>query len=274
MTAHDFRALHVALDVARTPLLRKEARRRALPESGMLDLIRIAAGCETTMREASRATAETSDLIRQSAELYLQQALFAPAADHYRVLGAAPDASPETLRAHFLWLMRWLHPDQNASDWKSVYVHRVTDAWETLKRPGGRARYDRMQHQRPDDGAFARPPRPHSARTPQWLVRAAARRRTRVRRVKLAVLVVAVGATVAAIIGAGPEIPSPWSSGHVAGVAEPGTVAPREARRGARVVAERSALGGPREGSALKESIREAGEPEIYNDNAYLTPFS
>ena len=49
--------------------------------------------------------------LREAAAFYIEQILLHPDADHYRVLGAQPDASTAELRRNMALLIRWLHPD-------------------------------------------------------------------------------------------------------------------------------------------------------------------
>jgi hypothetical protein len=141
-------AVLLALELARQPSLAAAVRRRPLPRSGMLDLIRIAGGCVKTCGETARLTRKSPALIKQAAEFYLQHALFGPEANSYRVLGVSADAPQKQLREHMLWLMRWLHPDHNHGDWETIFATRVLEAWDNLKSPERRARYDhdRLRH--------------------------------------------------------------------------------------------------------------------------------
>jgi hypothetical protein len=38
--------------------------------------------------------------------------------------------------------LRWLHPDLDANGARSIFAHRVTEAWNNLKTPERRAAYD------------------------------------------------------------------------------------------------------------------------------------
>lgn len=46
------------------------------------------------------------------------------------------------MRDNYRWLMKWLHPDRNQDGWEAVYADRVNVAWQDLKTPDRRARYD------------------------------------------------------------------------------------------------------------------------------------
>jgi len=136
-------ALYLALDLAGMPTLAGVMQRGSLP-IGVIDVIKIAARCPETSRRAVSLTGESPEAIRDAAILYLQSTLFYPNADCYRVLGVARDAPPEEIRLHMRWLMKWLHPDRQPNDWEATFAERVAGAWDELKSPDRRARYDRV----------------------------------------------------------------------------------------------------------------------------------
>ena len=120
-------ALDVALDMMQRPLLAKHAQRTPLPED-VLQLIRIAAGSEEDIVWASRTRARPADEIREAAVTFLQQVLFCPGADNYRLLGLGPSTTAEELHEHRRWLLKWLHPDRNPNKWESQLFQRVSHA--------------------------------------------------------------------------------------------------------------------------------------------------
>ena len=67
---------------------------------------------------------------------FIEQILFAPDADSYRVLGTAPQATPSELRRNVALLMRWLHPDLDPRGERSVFIGRVTDGLEQSEDAG------------------------------------------------------------------------------------------------------------------------------------------
>jgi hypothetical protein len=134
-------ALRVALDLAAAPVLARLAARQSLPP-GMLTVLRIAGGCAATMDEASAATREPPEKILAAAKLFLETVLFTPAADSYRLLGAERSATQAELRDHMRWLMKWLHPDHERSEWESSLALKVSAAWDDLKSPERRSAYD------------------------------------------------------------------------------------------------------------------------------------
>lgn len=125
------RALDAALDLAKMPTLAPTMRAQLLPTDTLV-VIRIAAGCEYTCRDAAKLTGVRSDAIKEAAVHYLQQMLFGGECDSHRTLGVQPDASRSVMREHLRWLMKWLHPDRNASEWESVFAERVLKAWRDI----------------------------------------------------------------------------------------------------------------------------------------------
>ena len=91
-------------------------------------------------------TGRSRDVVRQAATFFIEQILFAPDADSYRVLGASPQASAGELRRNVALLLRWLHPDRDPQGERSIFVSRVTAAWNDLKTPERRAAYDQQLH--------------------------------------------------------------------------------------------------------------------------------
>jgi hypothetical protein len=121
-------ALDFALELARMPTLAAAMHMQPLP-SDTLVVIRIAAGCPDTIRAASELTGKSASRLREAAVLYLQQVLFAPGNDCYRILGVSSVSSRSIMREHLRWLMQWLHPDRDADDWESIFAERVIRAW-------------------------------------------------------------------------------------------------------------------------------------------------
>lgn len=135
------RALYLALDLAATPTLVGAVQRQRLAPD-ILEVMKIAARCPETMQQAQQSTGKKPEIIRQAAVLYLQNALFVPSGDSYRALGVNRDAPQDEIRLHMSWLMKWLHPDREHNEWESVFAERVLAAWDDLKSPSRRARYD------------------------------------------------------------------------------------------------------------------------------------
>lgn len=131
----------MALDLLQSPSGIKQLRGAPLP-GDVSSLLRIAAGDEEVSREAAAATRRSAKSIREAATFYIEQILLYPDADHYRVLGARPEASTSELRRNMALLIRWLHPDQQNGGDRSVFTTRITRAWNELKTEDRRTAYD------------------------------------------------------------------------------------------------------------------------------------
>lgn len=137
-------AVEQALALLRAPLQAGQLRGREVP-GDVLSLIRWAAGEEASLHAAAEQTGEAPADLREAAVLFLQQVLFAPDADSYRLLGVPEHAQHDVIKEHYGWLMRWLHPDRNLDDWDTVFADRVTRAWQNLRTPARRQDYDRAR---------------------------------------------------------------------------------------------------------------------------------
>ena len=137
-------ALRLAIDLLHIPSRVRQARMDPLPE-GVAFLLCIAAGDSTAMREATRTTDRPTEAIRDAATFFIEQILLAAQSDSYRVLGTSPNATQSELRHNMALLIRWLHPDSARDGPQSVFVNRVTRAWDDLKTPERRAAYDRAK---------------------------------------------------------------------------------------------------------------------------------
>ena len=155
-------ALDQAIAFWRAPALLANARHRPLPDD-VLDVVRIAAGDSNAAGQGAEATGADPAEVTEAAAFYLQQLLFAPGTDSYRVLGVNPGADDSRIKEHYRWLVRWLHPDRNPDEWEALYADRVNRAWQDLRTPAKRAAYDAS---RDDFGSFAPEVAPTAAATP------------------------------------------------------------------------------------------------------------
>jgi hypothetical protein len=137
----DEEALRVAVDLLHVPSRVRMVRADPLPQ-GVPLLLHIAAGDPEAAREATRMTDRSPDVVREAAAFFIEQILLCPEADSYRVLGASPQAPSSELRHNMASLIKWLHPDMDRQAQQSVFVNRVTLAWDDLKTPERRAAYD------------------------------------------------------------------------------------------------------------------------------------
>ena len=151
-------ALDQALAFWRAPALLANARHRPLPDD-VLDVVRIAAGDSNAAEQGAAATGTDPGELTEASAFYLQQLLFAPGTDSYRVLGVNPGTPDARIKEHYRWLVRWLHPDRNPDEWEALYADRVNRAWQDLRTPDKRAAYDAK---RDDFGPLA----PESATPP------------------------------------------------------------------------------------------------------------
>lgn len=140
----DKMALRVAIDLLHIPSQVRLVRSEPLPQ-GVPVLLRIATGDDAAEREAADVAVRSRDVVRRAAAFFIEQILFAPDADSYRVLGAAPQASASELRGNAALLLKWLHPDRDPDGERAIFVSRVTEAWNNLKTPERRAAYDELR---------------------------------------------------------------------------------------------------------------------------------
>src|SRR5215470_13834186 len=125
--------IDLALDLARMPALARSRGAPAIP-ANIIELMQIAAGSPEACQAAVAKSGESSAIVIEAARFYLQQVLFRPDADCYRILGIQPSASRATAREHMRWLLEWLHPDRNtnSNSWDTVYAERVLKAWREV----------------------------------------------------------------------------------------------------------------------------------------------
>ena len=134
-------ALRAAIDLLHLPSEVRHIRSKPLPE-GVNSLLKVAANDRDAIEKAARLTGRSEKVIVESATFFIEQILFAPDANSYRVLGANSDACSSELRRNMALLIRWLHPDLEINDERSVFIGRVTSAWDDLKSKERRQSYD------------------------------------------------------------------------------------------------------------------------------------
>lgn len=138
-------ALKIAIGLLHLPSQLRLVRDRPLPDD-VPSILRIVAGDNEALEETVRATGRDRAVLREAAAFFIEQVLFAPDADSYRVLGVRSNASRDELRRNMILLIRWLHPDLVQTNERSMFVARVTNAWDDLKTPERRATYDEARY--------------------------------------------------------------------------------------------------------------------------------
>jgi hypothetical protein len=134
-------ALEVAVGLLHLPSRVRTLRAGDLP-SDLEILLRIVAGDERAIADALKSAGVPEQTVVAAASFYIEQVMLHPDADSYRALGVNPDASTDQLRRHMALLLRWLHPDREASGTRAAFVGRVTEAWNNVKTAERRADYD------------------------------------------------------------------------------------------------------------------------------------
>lgn len=124
-------ALFHALELAMAPRLAGRLRRRPLPDE-VLEVIRIAAGCDATLEQAATLVHREPKFVKAAAQFYVLQIVLHPGADCNRILGVQEGAPRDVMRLHLRWLLLWLHPDRSDSEWRSGYARMVLAAWREV----------------------------------------------------------------------------------------------------------------------------------------------
>lgn len=158
----DATAVRVAIQLHHVPSSVRVVRDAPLP-SGVPLLLRVAAGEPEALSEASALTERSPAALQDAARFFIEQILWHQSADSFRVLGGDAETGIGDLKRNMALLMSWLHPDADSGHERSVFVVRVSNAWNDLKTPVRRQHYaearaqqaealaaQRAQHQRRD----------------------------------------------------------------------------------------------------------------------------
>ncbi|MGD0635829.1 MAG: DnaJ domain-containing protein [Beijerinckiaceae bacterium] len=132
----------LAIDSFQSPSRVHKLRQEELPP-GIPDLLRVVAGDKSAVNEGVLLTGRSVETNRAAAEFFIENVLFWPDSDAYRILGSSPLAESGELRRNMALMIRWLHPDANAGEQKSANFLRVSEAWNRLKTQERRSEYDR-----------------------------------------------------------------------------------------------------------------------------------
>lgn len=135
----DISALRAAFDLLAAPSRRRQLRKTPLPNDIVL-LLRIVADDLEAIEACAGHVEKSPNQLHEAAAFYIEQVMLAPQADSYRVLGARRDAPSAELRRHLGYLCKWLHSDRETA--RSVFLLRVTQAWNNVKTPERRRAYD------------------------------------------------------------------------------------------------------------------------------------
>jgi hypothetical protein len=139
----DAPALRIAIDLMQVPSRVRLYQDEPLPP-GMDFLLRVAAKADGAAEDAEVLLSRPAAFLHEAATFFVEQILFAPQADHYRVLGADSATSTSDLRRNMALLLRWLHPDVAADHDRSVFAARVATAWDAVKTADRREAYDQV----------------------------------------------------------------------------------------------------------------------------------
>lgn len=125
-------ALKSALVLLHMPSGARAMRTMPLPRDTHL-LLQVVAGDAKAIESAMADSGRDSDVISRAATFFIEQVLWHPQADSYRILGASPGTDPVELKRNMALLMSWLHPDAGSTGEHAVFIARVTAAWNDLK---------------------------------------------------------------------------------------------------------------------------------------------
>lgn len=137
----DIAAVRTALYLTAIPSHSGRLQNAPLPD-GVCALLRIVANDGDAIEHYSERLEKAPTELREAAAFYIEQNMLSPNADSYRVLGTRRHASAPDLRRNFVLLCRWLHSDLCDDLPRSIFLLRVTQAWNDLKTPERRRAYD------------------------------------------------------------------------------------------------------------------------------------
>ena len=110
--------------------------------------------------------------LEEAARFFVRHVLLDPAGDYYRYLGLFRDATRESIRSHYMLLIRMFHPDRvaEATDADLAYSSRLNAAYHVLHDPEERARYDQGLPKAPSEGDRAAIRGSSSSRRCMWSI--------------------------------------------------------------------------------------------------------
>lgn len=141
---HDATAVKAALQLLHMPASVRYVREAPLP-ADVAQVLKVAARDADALAAAEQLTGREAERLVSAARFYIEQVLWHPRADHFRLFGADAGASSAELKRNMALLMTWLHPDTAApSDLYGAHIARITAAWNDLKTPDRRAAYEAL----------------------------------------------------------------------------------------------------------------------------------
>lgn len=134
-------AVRRALELYYLPSQVPIARKAPLPHD-VSSLLEIISGNGHEADLAAELAQRTAHEVREAAAFFVEQVLFAPESDSYRLLGATPEMSTGEIRRHMALLSKWVHPDVRTTSEHATFSERISRAWDDLKTEERRAAYD------------------------------------------------------------------------------------------------------------------------------------
>ncbi|MGE3643999.1 MAG: hypothetical protein AB7F96_09110 [Beijerinckiaceae bacterium] len=142
MTRDNASAIGQAIEIYRFPIRLADIKAQQLADD--VEYLLSAIDNRDVMNEiAERYNIKSVDILESAIGFYIEQVLLEPNSDPFRTLGASPSTPKGQLRKNFAALMRWLHPDRNVSEERTIYTNRVLQAWQQLKTEERRIASDR-----------------------------------------------------------------------------------------------------------------------------------
>lgn len=135
----------LALAIRHAPARHSELLRGNAPlPPGVGILLRLAGGTSLQELDPALASLGPENELRKAALFFIEEVMFRRDADHYRLLGLPPEATPEQIKEHHRLLMRMFHPDRDShlDERREQFATRANLAYNTLRDAGARADYD------------------------------------------------------------------------------------------------------------------------------------
>lgn len=149
-------AVRAALQLLHMPSSVRFVREAPLPND-LVKVLQIAAREPEALASAEETTGRDGETLVAAARFYIEQVMWHPRADHFRLLGAPVGAATAILKRNLALLMTWLHPDSATPDSQyATHVSRITAAWNDLKTPERRQAYEALLEREAREAALRR----------------------------------------------------------------------------------------------------------------------